>query len=48
MLDEAGDLNEMVKILMNKTFFQLDYEFFKKYPDKSMACGATGLIMLVI
>ena len=48
MLDEAGDLNEMVKILMNKTFFQLDYEFFKKYPDKSMDCGATGLIMLVI
>ena len=55
MLDEAGDLNEMVKILMNKTFFQLDYEFFKKNDkkisdkiDRSMACGATGLIMLVI
>lgn len=48
MLDEAGDLNQMVKILMNKTFFQLDYEFYKKYPDKSMTCGATGLVMLVI
>ena len=32
LLDEAGDLNEMVKILMNKTFFELDYEFYKKYP----------------
>jgi serine/threonine protein phosphatase PrpC len=38
----------MVKILMNKTFFELDYEFYKKYPDKSMVCGATGLIMFVI
>lgn len=25
MLDEAGDLNEMVKVLMNRTLFQLDY-----------------------
>jgi hypothetical protein len=32
LLDEAGDLNEMMKVLMNKTFFELDYEFYKKYP----------------
>lgn len=32
MIDEAGDINEMIKILMNKTFFELDYEFYKKYP----------------
>lgn len=25
LLDEAGDINEMVKILMNKTFYELDY-----------------------
>lgn len=32
LLDETGDLNEMVKVLMNKTFYELDYEFYKKYP----------------
>jgi len=32
LLDEAGEINEMLKILMNKTFFELDYEFYQKYP----------------
>jgi serine/threonine protein phosphatase PrpC len=48
LLDEAGDLNEMIKILMNKTFFELDYEFYQKYPDLSQTCGATGIVMLII
>jgi serine/threonine protein phosphatase PrpC len=47
-LDEAGDLNEMVKVLMNKTFFELDFEFYKKYPELSMTCGCTALVMLII
>jgi len=38
----------MIKILFNKTFFELDYEFYKKYPDISMTCGATALIMMII
>ena len=25
LLDEAGDIHQMVKVLMNKTFFELDY-----------------------
>lgn len=29
LLDETGDLNEMVKVLMNRTFYELDYEFYK-------------------
>ena len=48
LLDEAGDLNEMLKILMNKTFFELDYEFMQKYPDIAQTCGATGIVMLII
>lgn len=48
MIDEAGDINEMVKILMNKTFFELDYEFYKKYPELSMTCGATGIVILIV
>ena len=48
LLDEAGDLNEMIKILMNKTFFELDYEFYQKNPDLAKTCGATALVMLVI
>lgn len=48
LLDEAGDLNEMVKVLMNKTFFELDYEFYKKYPELSMRCGCTGLCSIII
>ena len=32
LLDEAGDLNEMVKVLMSKTFFELDHEFYKQHP----------------
>lgn len=48
LLDEAGDLNQMIKILMNKTFFELDYEFYQKYPDLAQTCGATGLVCLII
>ena len=48
LLDEAGDLNEMVKVLMNKTFFELDYEFYQKYPEISQICGCTALILLII
>ena len=48
LLDEAGDVNEMLKILMNKTFFELDYEFYKKYPDIAGACGCTALVLLII
>ena len=48
MIDEAGDINEMIKILMNKTFFELDYEFYKKYPELSMTCGATGIVILIV
>ena len=48
MIDEAGDINEMIKILMNRTFFELDYEFYKKYPELSMTCGATGLLILIV
>lgn len=32
LLDEAGDINKMLELLMNKTFYELDYEFHKKYP----------------
>lgn len=38
----------MIKILMNKTFFELDYEFYKKYPELALTCGATALVMLII
>ncbi len=48
LLDEAGDLNEMMKILMNKTFFELDYEFYKKFPEIAMTCGATALVMIIV
>lgn len=48
LLDEAGDLNEMIKILMNKTFFELDFEFMQKHPDIAQTCGATGIVMLII
>ena len=48
LLDEAGDLNEMIKILMNKTFFELDYEFLQKHPELAQTCGATGLVLLII
>jgi serine/threonine protein phosphatase PrpC len=33
---------------MNKTFFELDFEFYKKYPDLAQTCGATGLVCLII
>ena len=33
---------------MNKTFFELDYEFYKKYPELSLTCGCTCIVMLVI
>ena len=32
LLDEAADINEMVRVLMSKTFYELDYEFYKKDP----------------
>jgi serine/threonine protein phosphatase PrpC len=48
LLDEAGDLTEMVKVLMNKTFFELDYEFNKKFPELSQTCGCTMLCSLII
>jgi serine/threonine protein phosphatase PrpC len=48
LLDEAGDLNEMMKILMNKTFFELDYEFYKKFPEVAMTCGATAIVMVIV
>ncbi len=38
----------MVKILMNKTFFELDYQFYQKYPDIAMTCGATALVVLIV
>lgn len=38
----------MIKILMNKTFFELDFEFYKRHPDLSLTCGATGLVLLII
>lgn len=38
----------MIKLLMNKTFYELDYEFCKKYPDLSMTCGCTALCSLII
>ena len=47
-MDEAGDLNEMIKLLMSKTFFELDYEFYQKYGDIAQYCGATVICMLVI
>ena len=48
LLDEAGDLNEMIKILMNKSFYEMDHEFMQKYPDLAQTCGATGIVLLVI
>lgn len=33
---------------MNKTFYELDYEFYKKYPELSQTCGATGIVLLTI
>lgn len=47
-MDEAGDINEMTKLLMNKTFYELDYEFYKKNPDLAQSCGATGIVVLII
>ena len=32
LLDEAGDINKMLEVLMNKTFYELDYEYHQKYP----------------
>ena len=48
MLDDAGDLNEMMKVLMNKTLFDLDYEFFKLYPELANTCGCTANIVVLI
>lgn len=38
----------MVEVLMNKTFYELDFEFYEKYPELAQTCGATGLITLII
>jgi serine/threonine protein phosphatase PrpC len=38
----------MVKVLMNKTFFDLDFEFYQKFPEVSNTCGCTGLAVLLI
>lgn len=48
LLDEAGDVNEMMKVLMNKTFYELDYEFYKQDPDLAQTCGATGLVVMIV
>lgn len=32
MLDEAGDLNQMLKLLMFKTFYEIDFEFYQQWP----------------
>lgn len=48
MLDEAGDLNEMIRVLMSKTFYELDYEFYQIYPDIAATCGSTILCLLII
>ena len=38
----------MVKVLMNKTFFELDYEFYQEYGELAMTCGCTAIVMLII
>ena len=48
MLDEAGDLNQMLNLLMGKTFYEMDLEFYEKYGDLGLTCGATIVLMMVI
>lgn len=48
MLDEAGDLNAMLRLLMGKTFYEIDYEFYQEHEDIAMSCGATLVVMLII
>jgi serine/threonine protein phosphatase PrpC len=38
----------MIKVLMNKTFFELDYEFYQKYPEVANACGCTGIVAILV
>ena len=38
----------MVKVLMSKTFYELDFQFYKKYPEIAETCGATALVTLII
>ena len=33
---------------MNKTFYELDYEFYKKDPELAETCGATGMVVMII
>lgn len=33
---------------MNKTFFDLDYEFYQKFPEVANVCGCTALIVMLI
>ena len=33
---------------MSKTFYELDYEFYKKDPEIAETCGATGLVVMII
>lgn len=38
----------MLRLLMSKTFYELDYEFYQKYPEIAGTCGATLLVLLII
>lgn len=33
---------------MFKTFYELDYEFYEKYPEIAGTCGTTLLLMVII
>ncbi len=33
---------------MNKTLFELDYEFYKLYPELANTCGCTSNIVIFI
>lgn len=38
----------MIKVLMNKTFYELDYEFYKQDPQLAQTCGATGIVVIIV
>ena len=46
-MNKAEDVNRMLKGLIGKTLMDLDYEFYKEFPN-SATCGATVLIVIII
>jgi serine/threonine protein phosphatase PrpC len=48
LIDSVKNLCEGVKILIEKTFYQLDFGFYQKYKEAALVSGATLLMVLII